>query len=344
MIISSKTFKSINSDNIFFPFGNYVLLEHLASGGWADIYRAGKCSPDGMPSFYAIKMLCNDMSEDRIIRDMFAEEAQIQAMLHHENIVRFEEFVKIGGQLGIVMDYYHGRNLSHIINGVIEAGLSIEQDIAFYVMHAAIKALEYVHGMSSINGIPLQIVHRDINPTNIFLCFNGDVKIIDFGIAQRRFESRCASKKDIYGKLSYMSPEQVSREDVDRQTDIFALGAVFYEILSGKPLFPGERHSAIVKSLKTVDIIETVSSLQVDDQLRDILKRLLARNRLKRYRNLSDTRKQLITYGRQKKYSLSSSKLRKLMGHLFPVAKRDEIKKIEYYEQKVVSAGINGKF
>lgn len=306
---------------------DFIILEHLASGGCADIYRVAKLGANGSPSIFSIKILPAHSVNDRVVRNMFSSEACIMALLRHNNIVEFNEYIEEDDRVGIVMEFVHGKDLRQFINISKNVGVELELDLILYILNSVIHALGYVHSRCDKNGKLLDIVHRDINPKNILLSFDGNVKVVDFGIAQYTGGGERRSLEKCTGKLSYLAPEQFTGGEVDRRADIFALGVVLYEMISGSLLFPGETQSAIFESLKNRDIFQAINSLGIDKELKSILGRMVERDPSLRYATVQETGDSLLNYIRKKSILLRPENLKEKMMQVFPTGMEDEKEK-----------------
>ena len=171
---------------------------------------------------------------------MLVDEAKLSVLLSHTNVVQVYDLGKVGDDYFISMEFIDGVNLRQIINRLKELNQPIEQELAVYIISEVCKGLDYAHTKKDADGNPLSIVHRDISPQNVLVSYEGEVKIVDFGIAKAAMNISHTLAGILKGKISYMSPEQALGKIVDRRTDIFSAGLVFYELLTGQKLFTGE--------------------------------------------------------------------------------------------------------
>ncbi len=278
--------------------GDYILLEKIASGGMADIFRAVKIGARGFRKYVAIKRIRSPISEDRTAREMFVREAHILSTITHANIVQIYELGEVDGQYYIVMDYIEGKDLKTFLKAIRRAGWTLGLELSLYIICEVINGLEYVHSLKDASGKSLNLVHRDINPKNIFLSYAGDVKIIDFGIVKSAFDGDKTKQGLIRGKIAYLSPEQMEGKRIDRRTDIFATGIVLYEMLAGRRLFPGKKEMDILRALMDTDIVAEIDRLDIDTELGRILKKFLARDPEERYQHMGEAKEDLIHFCR----------------------------------------------
>ena len=241
-------------------FGRYLLLDRLASGGMAEVYRA-RSSTDGN-RIIAIKCMLPALADDEEFANMFVDEAKLASQLQHPNIVQIYELGRFAEQLYIAMELINGRDLRAIVRKAKKRGKPLDTQFVAYVIAKAAEGLDYAHHKTALDGTPLRLVHRDVSPQNILVSYDGEVKVVDFGIAKadmRRTASRVGILK---GKFAYMAPEQVKTGEVDGRTDIFALGAVLYETLAGRKLFFGESDYSILERVTNAQLPEEPQAWQ----------------------------------------------------------------------------------
>ena len=241
--------------------GRYRLLGEIARGGMGNVYLAAAQGPAGFSKLVALKELRPDLVEDDEFLTMFLEEARMAARLNHPNIVQTNDVDESNGRHFIAMEYLEGRSLYHVLKRFAPRG-GFPQRMAISVLRDVLSALDYAHELTGFDGKPLGFVHRDVSPHNIFLTFEGHTKVIDFGIAKARDSSLETKTGVLKGRANYMAPEQLTRH-ADRRTDIFSVGAVLYEILSGRRLWQGLGEIEILAAL-TRGEIPTLSAVRPD--------------------------------------------------------------------------------
>ena len=273
-------------------FGRYFLLDQIAQGGMAEIYRARLASPDGAGRLLVIKRIQAGFGSNNEFLQMFKSEIKVTMGFNHPNIVQLYDFGEEQNQPFISMELVDGKNLKQFISRCTERKETLPIDIAAYIIEQACSALQYAHTFKDkITGAPLNIVHRDISPQNVIIAFEGSVKVIDFGIAKATTNVESTRAGIIKGKPSYLSPEQISGETLDGRCDIFALGAVFWELLTGKKLFSGENDLAVLKQIESCQTsVKPPSTLnsQVPPELNYIVLKALAKQRDKRYQTAEE--------------------------------------------------------
>ena len=270
-------------------FGKYILLDRINSGGMAEVYRAKVTGAEKFQRLVAIKCMLPQLNEDHQFTTMFIDEAKLAAQLAHANIVQIYELGRIGEQLYISMELINGRDLRHIIKRVHSQKKQMPVGFAAYVLHKAAEGLDFAHRKIGVDGQPLNLVHRDVSPQNILVSYDGEVKVVDFGIAKAEVRDTETRAGVLKGKFAYMAPEQVMGGQIDRRADIFALGTVFYEVLAGKKLFQGESDFSILEKVRTADVPQLSSFLpHVSADVDAILQKALSREVDSRFAWASD--------------------------------------------------------
>ncbi|MDC0715508.1 serine/threonine-protein kinase [Nannocystis bainbridge] len=221
------------------PFGDkYVLVEHIATGGMAEIYRATYSGIEGFAKELVIKRLREEFAERPNVVRMFLDEARVAATLTHQNVVHTYDLGEMGGEYFIAMELLKGQELVAVLRKSAKTGLRLPLEISLGIIMQGLEGLYYVHSRADDRGRLLGLCHRDINPTNIHVGYDGTCKIVDFGIAATRASVQ-GGEGQFAGKLAYMAPEQVLGHPIDARADIFALGVVLYEMCLGRRLFRG---------------------------------------------------------------------------------------------------------
>ncbi len=213
--------------------GRYRLLKRLALGGMAEIYLAQAAGPEGFSKPVVIKRILPDKAQDPAHLALFVDEAKLVARLNHANVVQIFDFGELPDDQGyyMAMEYVHGRDLREVMDRCRDLGHHMGDPRAVQIVAEVLEGLTYAHEFTR-HGRSMEIVHRDISPRNILLGFNGDVKLTDFGIARAR-STRFEERGVIRGKLLYMSPEQIRGKELDQRSDLYSVGLVLYELLTG---------------------------------------------------------------------------------------------------------------
>lgn len=277
-------------------FGKYILLEKIAAGGMAEVYLAKSYGASGVNKFVAIKRILPQFSNNPEFIEMFQEEAKVSVNLNHSNVVSIYDFGTEKGQFYIVMEFVEGRNLRQIINELKKSNRSFKIEEAVYIVKEAASGLDHAHRcVDKHTGRPLNITHRDMSPQNIMVSFEGEAKVIDFGIAKKSENNGEETKAGtLKGKFAYMSPEQAEAEEVDPRTDVFALGIILWELLANDRLFTGSNENAVLRKVRECQIpsIRKINPL-VPQELERIVMKALAKDKNVRYQTAANMQKDL---------------------------------------------------
>jgi serine/threonine-protein kinase len=216
--------------------GRYQVIERIALGGMAELYLARHRGAAGYEKVVAVKRILPHLAEDETFARMFLNEAKLAASLDHSNIAHVIDFGSEGGEHFMAMEYVHGRSVHDVLRlAGAQGGVPLHCALTILVDVAA--ALHYAHERAGPDGQPLGLVHRDVSPSNVLVTYDGEVKLVDFGIAKATAHGNATRTQAIKGKLAYMAPEQVRGDAVDRRADVFSLGAVTYELCVGQRCF-----------------------------------------------------------------------------------------------------------
>ncbi len=207
-------------------FGRYQLKERLALGGMAELFLAEVAGAHGFAKSVVIKRILPTLAEDAQFTSMFISEAKFTAQLSHPNIAQTLELCNEGKQLFIVMEYIDGLDVLALLRECAHRRSRVPAEVSVYIIKEVLDALDFAHKLTSDDGKPLGIVHRDVSPSNIILSTRGDVKLIDFGIAHAMAETGKTNSGTLKGKYGYMSPEQVLGQEISPKSDVFAAGVV----------------------------------------------------------------------------------------------------------------------
>ena len=219
---------------------DYRVEALVGKGGMAEVYRAVAIAGPRAGQRVAVKRLLPSLAGDAGFVRLFEQEAEITRRLRHPSIVEVIETGFAGGTPYIVMDYVDGKNLRQILAQCAARGILLPVDFGVYVAHVVSEALAHAHAGADEEGRPLGIVHCDVSPSNVFISRLGEIKLGDFGVALTQGATAGAVPAGAFGKIHYLAPEQIRDEPPTPQTDIFALGAMFFELLTNEPAFPGK--------------------------------------------------------------------------------------------------------
>ncbi|HEY4393253.1 MAG TPA: protein kinase [Polyangia bacterium] len=216
-------------------FGQYELLELIAVGGMAEVFKGRVVAAEGFEKLVAIKRILPDLAEDERFVKMLLTEARIHSALSHRNIVQIHDLgISEDGQYFIVLEFVDGYDLRMIAEQLAAMGEIIPEVLSLHIASELAQGLHFAHELKGQDGQPLGLIHRDVTPSNVLISLAGEVKLSDFGLAKRRHDRSVVGS--LKGNLSYMSPEQAMQQPLDRRTDIFSLGAVLFELLTGRRL------------------------------------------------------------------------------------------------------------
>src|SRR4051812_27036811 len=299
-------------------FGKYTLIDRIAVGGMAEIFLARQAGLEGYEKTIVIKRIRPHLSKQSSFVKMFLNEAKLAAQLNHPNIVQIYDLGKIGESYFIAMEYIFGRDMRRIIPKADSLGIPFPMVYALKIASSVCEGLYYAHQKVDLYGNPLNIVHRDVTPENIFVSFDGTVKVLDFGIAKAANQIEQTRAGEIKGKLSYMSPEQCMGKVLDCRSDIFSLGVVLYEWLTGFKLFTGDSEVAVLKSI-TEGKIYAPSYFKADipEAVENILMKALEKDREKRYQTAWDLQYDLDQFLSQYEFTPSNIHLANFLKQLF---------------------------
>jgi serine/threonine protein kinase/CheY-like chemotaxis protein len=231
-------------------FGQYRLLEKIAVGGMAEVWKARMRGVQGFQKTVAIKKILPHMTDNSDFIEMFIDEAKLAAQLSHPNIVHIYDLGKIGRDYYIAMEYVEGKDLRSLLNMSARNGQPVPMALALWIAARLASALHYAHRKRDFEGRELGLVHRDVSPQNVLLTLDGDVKLCDFGVAKAVSKVSQTQVGALKGKLQYMSPEQAWGKPVDFRSDIFSLGVILFELLTGQRLFPGDSEMSILEAVR----------------------------------------------------------------------------------------------
>lgn len=271
-------------------FDQYQIVEKIASGGMAELYKARRSGAEGFEKTVAIKKILPHLADDEQFIAMFADEAKLAAQLNHPNIVHIYDLGKIeSGGYFIAMEYVEGRDLRAILEAGRETGSPLPVPLAVYVAAKVASALDYAHRRRDADGRELNIVHRDVSPQNILISYEGDIKLCDFGIAKAASKVSQTQSGALKGKIQYMSPEQAWGKPIDRRSDLFSLGVVLSEMLTGERLFRGDSDMTVLEKVRAAEVAAPSSiNPEVPKSLDAIVLKTLAVNSDERHGNASD--------------------------------------------------------
>jgi len=269
--------------------GGYQITQLLAAGGMAEIYLARKVGPGGFEKRVVLKRIAKKLLGDREIEAMFLDEARVQALLDHPHVVQIHDMGLDKGAYWIAMEFVSGATLRWVIDNANAVGRPVPVAHALRIIADVLNGLHYAHELTDTKGRVLSLIHRDISPVNVLVSRTGCAKLCDFGVAKSKLQSVMTRVGIVKGKFRYMSPEQVNASPLDRRADVFAVGAVLWEILAGRRLFDHASEDGVVEAIRSGDY-PTVRSLrpEVPRAIDRVIRRALEAEPDKRFATARD--------------------------------------------------------
>lgn len=301
------------------PFGNYRLLEKIAVGGMAELFKAKQMGLEGFQRIVAVKRILPHLATNSDFVTMFIDEAKLAAQLSHPNIVHIYDLGKADDSYFIAMEYIEGKDLRAIMKETEMLGKKVPLSAAIYIAKKVCSALHYAHSAKDSEGKPMKLVHRDVSPQNILISSTGEVKLVDFGIAKAASKASHTQSGALKGKLLYMSPEQAWGKTLDGRSDIFSLGSVLFEMLTGRKLFYGDSEMSIlerVREAKLPDFEEFRN--EIPPGLEKIIKRALEKDPDRRFRDARSMEAELDKFARNYGITATAYDVVQFLSEIFP--------------------------
>ncbi len=278
-------------------FGPYLLLERISVGGMAEVYKAKEYGVEGFERTVAVKRILPHVAEDDEFIAMFKDEAKIAVQLQHGNIAQIYNLGNEQDSFYIALEYINGRDLRAIFQKCQQQAKPMPVAQACYVIMKICEGLDYAHNKKDKYNRELNIVHRDVSPPNILVSFEGEVKLIDFGVAKAAGRASRTQAGILKGKFGYMSPEQVRGMPLDRRSDVFSVGVVLFEVLTGTRLFQADTDFATLEKVRAVDVPRPASlNPEIPKPLENIMYKALAREPEQRYQSAIELHDELQAF------------------------------------------------
>ena len=278
-------------------FGPYKLIERISVGGMAEVYKATEHGVEGFERTVAVKRILPHIAEDDEFITMFKDEAKIAGQLNHGNIAQIYNLGQQGDSFYIALEYVAGKDLRNIFTRCQQQGRPMPIAQACFVVMKVSEGLDYAHNKRDKHGRHLNIVHRDVSPPNVLVSYEGEVKLIDFGVAKAAGRVSRTQAGILKGKFGYMSPEQVRGMPLDRRSDVFSLGVVLYETLVGQRLFQGDTDFATLEMVRTVDVpVPSSKNPEIPKDLEAILMKALSGEPETRYQTAMELHDELQAF------------------------------------------------
>jgi TonB family protein len=275
-------------------FGAYTLLDRVALGGMAEVWKARMEGVEGFRKTVAIKKILPHLTDSVDFVTMFIDEAKLAAQLNHPNIIHIYDLGKLGEDYYIAMEYVEGKDLRSILNTARKQNQPLPAGLALLIAARLASALDYAHRKRDFDNRELGLVHRDVSPQNVLISYEGDIKLCDFGIVKAVAKASKTQMGALKGKLQYMSPEQAWGRVVDGRSDIFSLGSVLFEMLTGRRLFAGESEISVLEAVRECRI-QSAREVEpgISDAVDAIVRRALAKDPDDRYQTAGEMQKEI---------------------------------------------------
>ncbi len=296
------------------PFGRHLLLERINVGGMAEVFKAKSFGVEGFERIVAVKRILPALAEDEEFVTMFIDEARIASHLTHQNIVQIYELGRTEGTYFISMEYVAGKDLRQILDQYKKSKELMDIGRSCFIVSRVCEAMEHAHRKRDAAGRDLKIIHRDVTPQNVILSYEGEVKLCDFGIAKAASRASRTQVGVLKGKFAYMSPEQVRGLPTDRRSDLFALGVIFYEMLTGERLFLGESDYSTLEAVRNARVpTPTQYNTKIPPNLEAIVLKLLTQEPEDRYQWASEVQEDLLRHLMKESKPYQTRQLRAFM-------------------------------
>jgi serine/threonine-protein kinase len=305
-------------------FGRYILFDFIGKGGMAEIYLARQQMELGAARLCVVKQILPGLAGDPRFSDMLVHEAKLAARLNHANVVQVFDLGRDGERLYIAMEYVEGFDLNALLRRCSRARVPLPVELGIHVVRETLRGLDYAHRCNDDAGRPLEIVHRDVSPSNLLLSFDGEVKVCDFGIARANETISVGWAEQeldeaLRGKAGYMSPEHALGEPIDARADVFATGIVLWELAAGRRMYrTGDGQPSLLEQARRADVPELPPmGLAEEGRLRTILSKSLAPDRQDRYPSASAMLRDLDDYAAQARLMTSPLQLGEWQSRTF---------------------------
>ncbi len=296
----------------------YRILGSLGAGGMGEIFLASAHGASGFTKLVVLKTMRPELFAIERAREMFLQEARVAARLNHPNVIQVYEVTGLGRAPALVMEYLEGHALSSILSRAMARGASVPLGFGVRAVVDALRGLQYAHDLRDFDGTPLGLVHRDVSPQNIVVTYDGQVKLLDFGVAKIDATSIKTGAGERKGKLRYMSPEQLSGRPVDRRADVYAMGCVLWEVATGRWLWHGTGDADLVLAVTTGRIPppRTVNP-SAHPHLSSIVLKAMALNPAERHASSVELRNELETFLADELHNATQEALGGYVAHEF---------------------------
>lgn len=305
-------------------FGKYRLLRKIGMGGMAEVYLAEDARDPSRR--IAIKKIIADLSRNKKLISMLVNEAKLAMMLNHPNIVPIYDFGLIDNHYFMAMEYVEGKDLRDFLKKAYSEDRKIPLEVVLYAMVSLLEGLDYAHIKKDNFNKPLEIIHRDISPQNIMISYDGDVKILDFGIAKAKGSLTETQAGILKGKFSYMSPEQARGKELDQRSDIFSAGVIFHELLTVKSLFGDQSEIRTIEKVRRAKVPDPRQlNPGIPNDLARIVMKALSKWKWMRYQTARAFQESIISWSAKNGMTINRDVVREYISKEFPPSLEEKI-------------------
>ena len=311
-------------------FGRYELVRLLAVGGMGEIYEAVLRGAADFEKRCVIKKILPHLANEEEFVSKFIDEAKLVVQLTHGNIVPVFDMGEQEGEFYLAMEYVEGRDLRSLLRELKQRGQQLDPDLALFIIAEVCRGLGYAHRKTDAQGSSLGIIHRDISPSNIMVSRDGEVKIVDFGIAKAASKSTRSITGRLQGKFGYMSPEQACGGELDQRSDLFSTGVVLYEMLTGRRPFDGNSDLETLERVKQLKVTPASDHRpELSSQLDQLLTKALAKEPADRFQSADELQRELVAIADSMK---TASDLAATLSQIFPTGTPAATPKVSFGE------------
>jgi serine/threonine-protein kinase len=311
--------------NLIDAVSRLKIIGKLAEGGMGAIYLAQQEGAAGFRKTVAVKTIRRELTKRDDTKMMFVGEAKLSADLIHENILQIYQFGKSKTGYFIVMEYVVGKNVEKLIRDLKKINKPIPPDLGAFVISRVCRALQYAHQKRDYKGNPLDIVHRDVTPSNVMISYGGVVKLMDFGISKAMTQNMPDETETVMGKFPYMSPEQAMFQGTDGRSDIFSLGLVAFELLTGKMVYRVQDIDTLIEKMEKYRIPSARKiNPDIPEELDGILSKAMEMDPDARYQTARDMGQALEHFMYDKGYGPTNEKLADFLASMYPKAREQK--------------------
>lgn len=294
------------------------IIAELGEGGMANVYLAVTQGSSGVQKLVVLKALRSELAAEPEALSMFLDEARLAAQLNHANVVQTYEVGSYRGRSVIVMEYLEGQSFFRLMRECQAVSKPLPLSIGVRILICALEGLHYAHELTAYDGTPLEIVHRDVSPQNIFITYDGQVKVLDFGIAKAASSSTQTAAGVIKGKFAYMAPEQMSGDAVDRRADLYSVGCMLWALAAGEKLWAGVPDGKVLRRVLAGDIPSPLEkNPDCDPELAAIVEKAMAPDREQRYATALEFLTDLERYSDKQGWHVRQKDIGRLTSELF---------------------------